>query len=332
MSTAQPPQETLIPSLPNDVAINILARIPRSLHPILASVSKSIRALLSSPLLYTTRAILNSSQPFLCLALRVPSTRSLLFYTLHQSPHRQQPLLAPLPHSLPASRRLRCRRRRSHFLPHRGVRRRCAVLARVGPRLPAKHVGKSPQHARGARVPGGRRVDGKVYVLGGCLVDTWSKKQKLGRRGKVYAMADRGGVKFDPKEMSWESVESELDLGWRGRGCVVDGVLYCYDYLGKIRGFDSGVWREVKGVVGGKGVKKGLSLPRFLCGATMANVGGKLVVVWEGRGGSEVEVWCAEIDVERGEGGELWGRILWCNVVLKVPEGSTIVNCAAVTV
>ncbi|KAJ0039979.1 hypothetical protein Pint_26914 [Pistacia integerrima] len=205
-------------------------------------------------------------------------------------------------------------------------------------------------------------VDGKVYVLGGCLVDTWSKSRNWAEvfdpktdtwqpvvhtecdvrdkwmhasvviGGKVYAMADRGGVKFDPKEMSWESVESELDLGWRGRGCVVDGVLYCYDYLGKIRGFDSGVWRELKGVVGGKGVKKGLSLPRFLCGATMANVGGKLLVVWEGRGGSEVEVWCAEIDVERGEGGELWGRILWCNVVLKVPEGSTIVNCAAVTV
>ena len=110
---------------------------------------------------------------------------------------------------------------------------------------------------------------------------------------------------------------------------MVDGVLYCYDYLGKIKGFDvkSGVWKEVKGLD-----KKGL--PRFLCGATMADVGGKLVVVWECDGGSgkEMEIWCAEIEVSKksGDDGELWGEVGWFNKVLSVPKASSIVQCSSV--
>ncbi|TKY46702.1 F-box/kelch-repeat protein SKIP6 [Spatholobus suberectus] len=40
-----------------------------------------------------------------------------------------------------------------------------------------------------------------------------------------------------------------------GRVCVVEGILYCFDYLGKIKGFDYGsddrmrkVWEELKGL------------------------------------------------------------------------------------
>ena len=66
---------------------------------------------------------------------------------------------------------------------------------------------------------------------------------------------------------------------------MVEGILYCYDYLGKIKGFNVGreVWEELKGL------EKGL--PRFLCGATMTDLGGKLCVVWEcQRNGNEMEI------------------------------------------
>lgn len=364
MSTPEPLQETLIPAFPNDVALNILARVPRSVHPILASVSKPIRSLISCPFLYATRALLNSSQPSLYLTLRVPSTRSLLFYTLHHSPNRHRPLLVPIP-PLP-----------SPPLVGSAVAVVGHILYLIGGSVddvPSCHVWafdcrlhtweRAPSMRVAREFPAAGVVDGKVYVIGGCLVDTWAKNKNWAEvfdpetdtwqpvvhtecevrekwmhasvviGGKIYAMADRGGVKFDPKEMSWNIVETELDIGWRGRGCVIDGVLYCYDYLGNIRGFDGNMWRDVKGLVEGEGVeKKGLSLPRFLCGATLANVGGNLVVVWEGKGAGEVEIWCAEIEVEKGEGRELWGKILWSNLVLKVPKGSMIVNCAAVTV
>ncbi|XP_043694653.1 F-box/kelch-repeat protein SKIP6-like [Telopea speciosissima] len=69
-------------------------------------------------------------------------------------------------------------------------------------------------------------LNGKIYVMGGCLVDSWARST------------------------NWAEV------------AVVDGVLYCYNYLGKIRGYDvkEGIWKELKGVQ--------KDLPKFLCGAT----------------------------------------------------------------
>ena len=198
-------------------------------------------------------------------------------------------------------------------------------------------------------------VDGKIYVMGGCVADTWARSTNWAEvldpstgkwdtvpspvdvrerwmhasavvEDKVYAMADRGGVAYDPRNRAWESVGSELDLGWRGRACVLDGVLYCYDYLGNIKGFDvkEGIWKELKGL------EKGL--PRFLCGATMADVGGKLFVVWGGKGsGKELEIWCAEIDVKKNNDSELWGEIGWSGKALSLPKESSIVHCSAVS-
>lgn len=173
-------------------------------------------------------------------------------------------------------------------------------------------------------------IDGKIYVLGGCVVDTWARSMNW-----VEV--------FDPGSRSWAAVPSPVELRekWMHASAVVDGriyamadrdgVLYCYDYLGKIRGFDIGenVWKELKGV------EKGL--PKFLCGATMANVGDRLFVVWERKGNGngngsrkEMEVLCAEIVVTKDDSGELWGSIVWSDVILVVPSSSSIVHCLGV--
>lgn len=148
--------------------------------------------------------------------------------------------------------------------------------------------------------------------------------------GRVYAMGDRGGVVYDVRKKTWEIVCSQLDNGWRGRACVVRGVLYCYDYLGKIRGFDfeEGMWKELKGL------EKGL--PKFLCGATLADFGGYLVVVWEEdrsgrRKGKGMQIWCAEIKVRKDEEcRDLVGEICWSGCVLNVPVEASIVCCLSV--
>ncbi|KAF6149328.1 hypothetical protein GIB67_026184 [Kingdonia uniflora] len=197
-------------------------------------------------------------------------------------------------------------------------------------------------------------VNEKIYVLGGCLVDCWVRSKNWAEvydplmglwtpiespievrekwmhgsavmGGKFYAMEDRGGVVFDPVEESWGYVSTELDMGWRGRAAVVDEVLYCYDYLGKIRGFDvkECKWKELKGLE--------KDLPKFLCGATMANVGGKLFVVWEGKeNGNGVEISCAEVEVHKDSCGGLRGLLMWSQVILALPRGSSVVHCLGV--
>ncbi|KAI3974809.1 hypothetical protein MKX01_028069 [Papaver californicum] len=98
-------------------------------------------------------------------------------------------------------------------------------------------------------------VNRNIYIICGFLIDSWSKsshwdevfdpvvgnweavsssvdvKEKwmhgcavIG--DKVYALADRGGVVYDTKELSWDVVKTDIDLGWRGRDTVVDG--FCF--------------------------------------------------------------------------------------------------------
>ncbi|MBA0798090.1 hypothetical protein Gohar_008720, partial [Gossypium harknessii] len=88
------------------------------------------------------------------------------------------------------------------------------------------------------------------------------------------------------------------------RGYVINGVKFCYDCLGNIRGYDVNerTWKELKG------------LSSFLCSATMANLGGKLMV----------------IEVKTNEARELWGNIECLDVVLLVPREASIIHCLAV--
>lgn len=195
---------------------------------------------------------------------------------------------------------------------------------------------------------------GKIYVIGGCVVDNWARSINWAEvfdpesgswaavpsaievrdkwmhasamiGSKLYAMADRGGVVFDVGCEEWGNVPKRLDMGWRGRAAVVGNVLYCYDYLGKIQGYDveMDVWKELRGV------EKGL--PNFLCNSTMVNLDGKLCVVWEGKGsGKEVDILCAEIEVKKDSDGGLSGKILRLDVILVVPKGASIAHCLAV--
>ncbi|XP_017981877.1 PREDICTED: F-box/kelch-repeat protein SKIP6 [Theobroma cacao] len=354
------PPPPLIPSLPDDVALNIIARVPRCYHPILSLVSKSMRSLISSPLLYTTRTLLKSSQHFLYISLRLPTSPVLRFYTLYQNPTKPESprnILVPLP-LIPSTSLVG-----SAFA---ALGHKIYVLGGSMADIPSSHVWSldcrthtwepAPNMHVSREFAATGVVDGKIYVIGGCVVDNWARSKNWAEvydpetgkwnavpspveirykwmhasaviDGKVYAMADRHGLCYEVKSGSWGTVDTDLDNGWRGRACVIDGVLFCYDYLGKIRGYDvkEGTWKELKGLEE--------ELPRFLCGATMANLGGKLIVVWESKneGSKEMEIWCAEIEVKKDEGGELWGRTEWSDVVLTVPTRSSIVHCLAVT-
>ncbi|XP_028755109.1 F-box/kelch-repeat protein SKIP6 [Neltuma alba] len=353
---SEPASPSLIPSLPDDVALNCLARVPRSQHVSLSLVSKSIRSVLSSPLFFNTRSLLHCTQHVLYLTLRShDSSGPLQWFSLHQNTHNssRRNILVPIP-PMPST---------SVGSAYTVLGHDIYVIGGSVHDVPSQHVWildcrfnkwrPGPNMRVGREFAAAGVVDGKIYVIGGCVADTWARSTNwaevldpvTGRwdtvpspvevrekwmhastvvDGKVYAMADRGGVVYDTRNKVWESAGNELDLGWRGRACVVDGVLYCYDYVGNIKGFDvkKGVWKELRGL--------GKCLPKFLCGATMADVGGKLFVAWEEGSGKEIHIWCAEIEVKKNEADELWGKIVWLDEVLSAKKGASIVHCSAV--
>ena len=144
--------------------------------------------------------------------------------------------------------------------------------------------------------------------------------------GKLLAMADRGGFVFDPASGSWNLVSIALDLGWRGCAAAVNGIIYSYDYLGKIKGFDlhENRWKEIEGVKD--------RLPVFLAGARVAGFGNLLCVVWEGRGQREkgFRLMLSTIKVEKVDGGRLVGKIVWKEGFdLGVGLNSVISHCLA---
>ncbi|KAF8411555.1 hypothetical protein HHK36_004110 [Tetracentron sinense] len=351
---SDPPPSLLLP-LPDDVALQCIARVPRIYHSDLSRVCKSWRSILRSPLLFSTRFHLNCTQQFLYLNVRIHDS-SFKWFFLDLNPRNPQTprSLSPVPP-----------------IPSQAIGSAFAVL---GPRIfvlggsvndiPSPNVwifdSRLNNWELGPKMRVGREfaaagvVNGKIYVLGGCLVDSWARSVNWAEvfdpvigswapvpspvevrekwmqgsaimEEKIYTMTDRGGVVFNPGEASWGYVSTELDLGWRGRAAVVDEILYCYDHLGKIRGYDAkeDTWKELKGVEG--------DLPKFLCGATMANAGGTLCVVWEGKGtGQQKEISCAEVEVRKDGYGALWGSVVWSQVILVIPSWSSIVHCLAV--
>lgn len=200
-------------------------------------------------------------------------------------------------------------------------------------------------------------VDGRIYVMGGCLVDNWVRSINWAEvldpvsgswsalpspieirekwmhastvmESKVYAISDKGGVVYDASAGEWGDFPKRLELGWRGRAAVVGGVLYCYNSSGEIKGYDEkeDVWKEVKGI------EKGV--PRFSCGATLVKFGEeRLLVAWEENGSDkDVRVMCGEIKVGRDGNGGLCGGVLWLDAILAVPNGASIGHCLAVDI
>ncbi|PKA51307.1 F-box/kelch-repeat protein SKIP6 [Apostasia shenzhenica] len=360
MSPALPPQmPRLIPALPDDLAILCIARVPQYYHPCLAAVSRSWRSALRSPLLFAIRLEVDAAQPFLLINVRTPTDQSrwYLLDRLRQSPAASLlPLRSPpLPTALGSAvvalgPTLFLLGGSIHGIPSSAVQIFDARFNRW-------RLGPPMSSAREFAAAGA--ICGRIYAVGGCLPvnDYWAEEfesdTERWRRvpsppeirekwmhgnavinGKLLAVADRGGLIYDPaaamdveQEKAWGPLPTALDLGWRGRAAVVGGVLYSYDFLGKIKGYDLAYddWMPVDGV--------DKELPKFLHGATLANFGDLLCLVWEGRQSGrvrskEMEIACAGIRISRTRTGGLQGSVEWSeSVVLAIPKGSSIAHC-----
>ncbi|KAJ7567818.1 hypothetical protein O6H91_01G008700 [Diphasiastrum complanatum] len=194
-------------------------------------------------------------------------------------------------------------------------------------------------------------VDGLLYVVGGCspvagslawaevydpLADKWTvvaspvERRERWMHGyatldkKLFAVADTGGVVFDPASASWNAISAALDRGWRGRAAVVKGILFSPDYLGKIMGYDLAKddWQELEGVQ--------LGLPKLTSIVTLCAVSDKLYVLGERPlRGRESELAVAAVEVEKGPN-RLEGRVLWSHVSPCNMSVAAIIHCLPV--
>lgn len=351
------PSEVLIPSLPNDVALNILARLPRQHHAVLSAVSKPIRSAVSSPHFFADRSLLNRTEPVLYLRVRSFRHTHDHWFAVHRNPNpttnnNNLLQLAPVPR-IPVEKQLKG-----------------SAYAAVGPKIyviggytdseeeepePSSDVWildcRSHTWERGPSIltprfnPEAAEVGGKVYVVGSaakelCVevldpaVGHWKAiPYPLDKSSCLVTsyMVELMRYKFHRQELRLRPTmkmsevlrfEEKEKSSLFYTGCLMDRPWYDYHPREIFRRSDYGIdeWEELEGVKEGK--------PKYFCEPKLLNLEGRLVVLFgEARFGntSELEkgkigIWCAEIDVTKNGDVDWCGKTHWSEKVLLLPE------------
>ncbi|KAH0883066.1 hypothetical protein HID58_059162, partial [Brassica napus] len=216
--SSEPP--SLIPSLPEDIIVDILARVGRCYYPKLSLVSKHFRSLVTSHELYARRSLLGCTEHSLYVVLCNKENDNHYCYVLYRKANGNHSLV--LIPSLPK-------------MPRRGG------FVAVGSRI----------YVFVADI-----IDGKIYVTGYCnnptkmvmpVFDTetemWEPKKTTPETmsgylwarecvvmaGKMYMRDPSYSFVYDPKERKWETDKMLNKFKWRNAR-VVDDILYYFDY------------------------------------------------------------------------------------------------------
>ncbi|KAJ4877241.1 F-box/kelch-repeat protein [Raphanus sativus] len=329
----------ILPSLPEDVIIDILARSSRFDYPALSLVSKHFRSLVASPDLYARRSLLACKEHCIYVALfDIDSCDFYRWYILCRKADGRH-CLVRAPSTF------------SYFYYHAGA-------VAVGSRIYVFGVTDQTNMTTNAFSMDCRShtvepipsipvplvctfagfVDGKIYVIGDGAGDHYPEKAMLVfdtetqkwehvmttpemnkalttsyayvvMADKIYTMDCSGrSYVYDPKESKWETEDMLRSVYWEN-ACVVDDVLYYRDwFVNTLRAYDP--IQKSWGVV--EGLKELLAAPISSKWSRTLNYGGNLALLF----GRPSGIWCAEISLERSQGGQIWGKVEWCKHVL----------------
>nr|VDD06461.1 unnamed protein product [Brassica oleracea] len=221
--SSEPP--SLIPSLPEDIIVDILARVGRCYYPKLSLVSKHFRSLVTSHELYARRSLLGCTEHSLYVVLCNKENDNHYCYVLYRKANGNHSLV--LIPSLPK-------------MPRRGG------FVAVGSRI----------YVFVADI-----IDGKIYVTGYCSnmavfnteTQMWEPKKTTAETmsgymwpydccvvmaGKMYMRDPSYSFVYDPKERKWETDKMLNKFKWRNAR-VVDDILYYFDYSWEVlRAYD----------------------------------------------------------------------------------------------
>ncbi|XP_010507714.1 PREDICTED: F-box/kelch-repeat protein At2g44700-like [Camelina sativa] len=363
----EPPRKTNHPpssspslfSLPLDMVLNVLARVPKRYYPILCCVCKNLRSLVRSNEIQETRSLLGKDSVYICFmdvtyrpiydywyaayALRRTeySTTENLFESIKDfsnpsEPFRSSHMIAVGPEIflIPGS-----------DIPSSSlwILDTLSEELRQGPSLLVKR-----------RYNGVGLVGGKIYVIGGCRdgdipaeifdlkTQTWEaaptpdeKESCIWKYGvnvtldrKVYALCPREVTTYDTRDGSCQRSEM-LNDEWLATGkCVIDNLLYVYFSRFGLMWYDSKLmlWKVVYGLDLGK--------PQGYI--AMAEYYGKLAFLWEEEKQSLVssdeskEIWCRMIVLLRSDVG-IHGTSEPSQLLGTVPHGYEMCHCLSLS-
>ncbi|WZZ23806.1 hypothetical protein YC2023_007207 [Brassica napus] len=337
--TKKPPSFS---SIPDDVIVNILARILKSHYRSLSLVSKHFNSLLSSPDIYFARSLIGNTDARLYVCLWLPTLSSSHRHRWFNLSYRQDQLtLVPVRRALASS-----------YSPDRLNSTTVAVQSEI------YQMGGSNEdkRTRAVRVLDCRNqtwrrapdmkvarkharsyfLDEKIYVIGGC-----TQTEETMTWGEVFDLKTQTWKPLPKPPSDGDYVHVAVqEAGFVGLGritgpwCVIGSVIFAEPDR-KFMWYDSrnGKWL----VVDGLGLMYCLRAKNSRT-IQLVNHAGKLVIIWDKwhmRQREHKSVWCAVISFEKRlfPSSNMWGKVEQCNVVLGLAHKSyKLSSCLSVLV
>ncbi|XP_018436373.2 F-box/kelch-repeat protein At4g38940-like [Raphanus sativus] len=332
MSSPTKPEPTcLIMSLPDEVVIDIIARVSTRFHPSISAVCRRFRTLVASPELYEARrSLLGRNEHCLYVILKSTGENSeSRVYNLRRRPDGGRRLvhISSLP-VMPREASFVAAADGSRIHVFGGFslydRREPSALSIDCRYHTVQPLPAMPKPMTGT--PLAHMMDEKIYVFGctdyhnkvtavfNTKTQTWEPEMTepcIELRHMLHG--PNGSVNTIIYDVSEETKWKQKFDTWKNV-CVIDDAFYSYDRLyNKLIAYDTKHrdWKEVKGVgTLSPGKKSAVGWPRAV------NYGGKLLFLYEKMICRTRELWCAEIAVERRqEGREIWGKVEWSDLV-----------------
>ncbi|RID74636.1 LOW QUALITY PROTEIN: hypothetical protein BRARA_B01724 [Brassica rapa] len=309
----------MIMSLPEDIIINILARVPRCDYPTVSLVSNT---LVASSDIYTIRSLLGCTEHFLYVVLYNRDHKDYRLYTLCRKANGKHSRLALIPWLPAVPRRGRFVAVGSKIYVFGVINDNYDNMTSTAYSIDCRShtvqpLPSMPHLFRFETVAD--IIDDKIYVIGRnylkeitVVVVVFNTKTQMWEPGMTILDKPIYGMDFvyDPNETKWETPDETLSSKKWYHACFIDDVMYYYDLVeNKLIAYDSKkrCWKAVEGL------EELLAVIRVRKLFKTLRYGERLLFLFsiEETIGVAEEICCAEISMERRQGGQIFGKVEW---------------------